>query len=112
MKGEVYIARLNPIQGSEQAGIRPFVVVQRDELNAVLATVVEVPLTTNLKRASLPTSVFIPQGEGGLPKDSVAVCNQVRVVDKSRLVTKLGTLSSGYMSQIDAALRYTLGLEY
>ena len=84
-RGEVWLANLNPTQGSEQAGIRPVLVVQNNAINSYTTTVIAIPLTTNLRRASLPSSVRIRQGEAGLSNDSVILCHQLRVIDMTRL---------------------------
>lgn len=74
-RGEIWLANLNPIRGSEQAGTRPVLIFQNDTINRFTTTFLSIPLTTNLRRASLPSCLAIPQGEGGLTKDSVALCN-------------------------------------
>jgi mRNA interferase MazF len=69
MRGDVYLADLNPTRGAEQAGVRPVVLVQRDTLarfTRITRTVVVVPFTTNLRRAQVPGTVLIPTGYGGL----------------------------------------------
>lgn len=71
-RGEVWLADLNPIRGSEQAGIRPVVIFQNDTINAVSVTVLAIPFTTNLRRAALPSCVRVAVGDGGLTSDSVA----------------------------------------
>jgi mRNA interferase MazF len=91
---------LNPSRGSEQAGIRPVIVVQRDNLERFTRTVVVVPLTSNMRRAQVPGTVVIPVGEGGLAQDSVALCYQIVVIDRQRLQRQLGTLSSSYLSAL------------
>jgi len=88
-KGEVYFADLDPTKGSEQAGKRPVLVFQNDLISNYSRTIVIIPFTTNLKRANLPGCVLIPKGEGGLPEDSVAICYQIRVIDKMRLSNKI-----------------------
>jgi len=110
MRGDVYLADLNPTRGAEQAGVRPVVLVQRDTLARFTRTVVVVPLTTNLRRAQVPGTVLIPAGEGGLAQDSVALCYQIVVLDQQRLLRKLGTLSPTYLLALDRALEYTLDL--
>jgi len=109
-RGEVYLADLNPSRGSEQAGIRPVILVQRDTLCRFTRTIVVVPLTSNLRRAQVPGTTLIPSGEGGLDQDSVALCYQIVVLDDQRLIRKLGTLSPGYILALDQALKYTLQL--
>ena len=110
MRGDVYLADLNPTRGAEQAGVRPVVLVQRDTLARFTRTVVVVPFTTNLRRAQVPGTVLIPAGEGGLAQDSVALCYQIVVLDRQRLQRKLGTLSPTHLLALDRALRYTLDL--
>lgn len=63
---------MNSSRGLEQAGIRPVVIVQRDNLERFTRTVVGIPLTSNLRRAQVPGTTVIPAGEGGLAQDSVA----------------------------------------
>ena len=52
MLGDIYLADLNPSRGSEQAGIRPVIIVQRDTLDRFTTTVVVIPVTSNLRRCS------------------------------------------------------------
>lgn len=109
-RGDVYLADLNPSRGSEQSGIRPVVLVQRNTLFQFTSTVVVVPFTTNLRRAKVPGTVLIPMGNSGLSQESVALCYQIVVLDQSRLLTKLGSLSSNQLNQLDQARKYTLSL--
>lgn len=109
-KGEIYFANLSPVVGSEQAGMRPVVIVQNSILNRFARTVVVIPFTTNLKRAELPSSVLISAGAGGLKEDSVALCNQIRVLDKSRLTSRLGKLSDEWMDKIQDTLAFVLDM--
>jgi len=83
MRGDVYLADLNPTRGAEQAGVRPVVLVQRDTLARFTRTVVVVPFTTNLRRTQVPGTVLIPAGEGGLAQDSVALCYQIVAIGDS-----------------------------
>ncbi|MHC5933939.1 type II toxin-antitoxin system PemK/MazF family toxin [Nostoc sp.] len=73
-------------------------------------TSVVVPLTTNLRRALIPGTIVIPSGEGSLMQESVVLCYQIVVIDKQRLIRKLGTLSHNYLLMLKAALEYTLEL--
>ena len=109
-RGEIWLANLNPTQGSEQAGIRPVIIFQTELINKFTTTVLTIPLTTNLRRASLPSCVSISQGEGGLMSDSVALCHQLRVLDKMRLQCKLGTLSQQTISVIENKMLFTMGI--
>lgn len=109
-RGEIWYATLNPAQGSEQAGTRPVLVVQNNAVNRFTTTVLTVPLTTNLRRATLPCCVPIAQGDGGLPADSVALCHQLRVLDTTRLQSKLGTVSDAAMTAVEGCILFTVGI--
>jgi mRNA interferase MazF len=109
----IYLAELDPVRGSEQAGRRPVLVVSRERLNQILPVVNVVPLTS-LKLAAAKifhNEVLLPAGAGGLAKDSIALCYQIRTLDKSRLVTHLGKLNDERLqSQISQALRFQLDI--
>lgn len=65
-RGEIWYANLNPVQGSEQAGVGPVLIFQNDKINKAAITTLVIPLTTNLRRAALPSCVQVAKGEGGL----------------------------------------------
>lgn len=110
-RGEVWLANLNPTQGSEQAGIRPVIIFQNDIISQFSTTTIAIPLTTNQRRASLPICMLIEQGDGGLSQDSVALCFQIRVLDKTRLIRRLGQLSAETIAQLEEVMLVTLGYE-
>jgi mRNA interferase MazF len=110
-RGEIWLANLSPTQGSEQAGIRPVIIFQNDIVSQFSTTTIAIPLTTNQRRALLPVCMVIKQGDGGLSQDSVALCFQVRVLDKTRLIRRLGQLSSNTMVQLEEVVLLTLGYE-
>jgi mRNA-degrading endonuclease toxin of MazEF toxin-antitoxin module len=64
-RGEIWLADLNPTQGSEQAGIRPVIIFQNDLVSQFSTTTIAIPLTTNQRRAALPICLLIEQGNGG-----------------------------------------------
>jgi mRNA interferase MazF len=110
-RGEVYDARLDSVEGSEQAGSRPVVIVSRDKLNDVLGTVVAVPGTTfRPGRRVYATHVLVHAPEGGLTVDSVVLCEQIRILAKSRLGRRRGALSGRTVARIERALLITLDL--
>lgn len=109
-RGEIWLADLNPTQGAEQSGTRPVLIFQNNSINRFTSTFLTIPLTTNLRRASLPTCVLVRQGEGGLVKDSVALCHQLRVIDKLRLLRRLGTVSDDVMMAIESCVAFTTGM--
>ena len=111
MRGDVYDARLNPTEGSEQAGVRPVVIVSRNAINQYSPVIVVVPFTdaANLKR-TYPSDVLVRQPEGGLTLDSVALTGQVRAIAKTRLLRWRGALSSQTLALVAEALRVTMDL--
>src|SRR5712664_1625764 len=102
-RGEVWLATLDPVRGSEQAGTRPVLVLQADPLNDFLRTVVVVPFTTNLRWSRFPFCVLVQAGDGGLVADSVALCHQIRVSDKC-----LGQVAEATVATITRAIHATL----
>lgn len=109
-RGDVVLCDLNPVVGTEQAGIRPVVIVQIDRANSVSPHTIITPLTTKIRRVILPSHVFIPAGIGGLNQDSVVLCEQIRVVDKSRIIRVIGHLDDEYLNNLAIALSTILGL--
>jgi mRNA interferase MazF len=110
-RGDVYKARLDPSEGSEQAGDRPVVVMSRDAINQSSPVVVIVPITDRNHKARIyPSHVILKAGEGGLTKESIALAEQVRAINKTRFTGYLGHLSNGSITQIGAALKITLDL--
>jgi mRNA interferase MazF len=110
-RGDIYDARLNPTEGSEQAGVRPVVIVSRDAINKNSSVIVIAPLTNaaNLKR-NYPNNVKIPKDQGGLTTESVLLGGHLRAISKSHLMRQRGTLTTDIMQQVDNALRITLNL--
>ena len=109
-RGELWMASLDPIRGSEQAGTRPVLVLQADALNAFLRTAVIVPFTSNLNWSRYPFCVQVPAGEGGLSSDSVALCHQTRAIDYTRLTRRMGQVSDATLNQVEQALCVTVDL--
>lgn len=110
-RGEIWLAELNPVRGSEQAGTRPVLIMQTNAVNRFTTTVLAIPFTTNLRRAALPSCIQLAAGEGGLSSDSVALCHQLRVLDKTRLTKMLGAVSDAVLVEIETCLLFTLGIK-
>jgi mRNA interferase MazF len=108
-RGQVWLADLNPTQGSEQAGVRPVIIFQNDLISQFSTTIIAIPLSTNQRRAALPICLLIEQGNGGLSQDSVALCFQMRVLDKTRLSRLLGQLSPEIIDRLEEVVLLTLG---
>lgn len=91
-QGDIYLVNLNPTKGHEQSGTRPVLVLQKDILNQYLNTVTISPITSNLNSKGKMTTYFLPKKKSGLHQDSVALLFQIRTIDKSRLIKKVGHL--------------------
>ncbi|MBD2209738.1 type II toxin-antitoxin system PemK/MazF family toxin [Nostoc linckia FACHB-104] len=108
--GDVILCDLNPVIGTEQAGIRPVVILQIDQANSVSPHTIIAPFTSKIRRALLPSHVFVPSGVAGLNQDSVILCEQIRAIDKSRIIRVIGHLDDSYIEQLALALSTILGL--
>jgi len=109
-QGDVFWTRLSPSSGSEPAYKRPVLIVQRDSINrSKFRTVVVVPLTKQTKHAILPGNVLLQEGEANLPKPSLARGTHVMVIDKNRLIEKIGTLSQKRINEIIDNIIWVLG---
>ncbi|MGI6064938.1 MAG: type II toxin-antitoxin system PemK/MazF family toxin [Bacillota bacterium] len=109
-RGEVFYAELNPVQGSEQGGTRPVLVVQNDIGNQYSPTTIILAITSQINKAKLPTHVELPKEKTGLERDSVILAEQVRTIDKSRLQHKVTVLSNEIMEKVNRAVEISLGL--
>lgn len=110
-RGDVFLVDLNPVVGTEQAGKRPALIVQTDRANSVSPHTIIIPFTTRIREALLPSHVKIEAGIGGLAEDSVLLCEQIRVIDKRRLVRKIGNLEGSRLIEVTAALKVILALD-
>lgn len=109
-RGDVYFADLSPVVGSEQGGQRPVLIVQNDIGNKYSPTVIVSAITAKISKAKLPTHVEVKKDDVGLLRDSVILLEQVRTIDKRRLIQKLGALDKETMTSVDEALMISLGL--
>lgn len=107
-RGEVYLADLDPIVGSEQGGVRPVVVIQNDIGNKFSTTTIAA-ITTKDKRSNMPTHIHLDSTIEPL-RNSVVLLEQIRTIDKQRLIKYIGKLSDAVMKQIDEAYLISIGV--
>lgn len=110
-RGEIYLVTLDPVIGSETGKTRPALVLQNDLANRSSPTVTLVPITSRADRV-FPFQVCIPAGEGGLPRESKVLCEQIRTVSRRRLGRRLGELSRERLQEIREALDRHLWLSF
>jgi len=101
----VFLAVLDPTRGSEQAGRRPVLVISRERNNQLL------PVVKSDRRTIYPNEVLLAEGTAGLRVDSIALCYQIRTLDKSRLEQDLGELDDANLRRaILEAIRFQLDM--
>ncbi len=110
-RGEIYLTALDPTVGREIQKTRPALVIQNDISNRVSGVTIVAPVTSTVRFPLNPVHVLLPaDSETGLDNTSVAVFNQIRAVDRVRLLKRLGSVSKDTLSQVDEAIRISLGL--
>ena len=108
-RNEIYYADLNPVKGSEQGGIRPVLVIQNDKGNKHSPTTIVAAITSKEEKAKLPTHVEV--GSCGVERKSLALLEQIRTIDKSRLIKYVGELDGVTVKEINEAISISLGLK-
>ena len=106
-RGDVVLVNLDPTIGVEIKKTRPAIVLSNDGINQYSQLAVVVPLTKNTARLS-PSHVVIPKGTARLTYTSKAVTEQIKAVDKQRIVKRLGSLPPALLTQVERALKNTL----
>lgn len=102
---EIYQADLEPRKGSEQGGLRPCVILQTNAVGHVAQTLLAAPLTGRQLEKVYPYEVSVsPSRANGLKTDSKIKLEQMRVIDRARLVKKIGDLEADYIPAVFQAI--------
>ncbi len=109
-RGEVYLASLDPAVGSEISKTRPVIIVSNDINNEYAATVTVLPITSSRLDKVYPYEVLLPKGMANLPKASKAKANQIRTLDRSRMVKLIGKIEVDVIAEVEKAIRLHLDL--
>ena len=111
-RGEIFFVDLDPVEGREQAGVRPVLVVSIDGLNRLPLVVTVVPGTSGVNVArDFRSNVRVAASESGLPGETVFLCLQLRALDHGRFRAQPdGHLSDDRMADVEDAIRFCLGL--
>jgi mRNA interferase MazF len=109
-RGEVYLVNFDPVIGAEIRKTRPALILQNDIANRHSPLTIVSAISSQFEEPLYPTEVLLKAGEGGTTKDSVILLNQIRSVDKRRLVRRLGTISPGSMQRVHRSLQISLGM--
>ena len=111
-RGDIYMAELDPVVGSEQGGTRPVAIIQNDMGNKYSPTVIAAAITSQTGKNKLPTHIEIDSTNYGLKSNSVVLTEQIRTIDKSRLKEKIGHIDDEkIINQVNNALGVSFGLE-
>ena len=109
-RGEVFLVNFDPTVGTEIKKTRPALILQNDVSNEYSPITIVAAITSRFDDSLYPTEVLVRPPEGGMTKDSVVLLNQIRSIDRQRLIKRLGMLKSSTMKKVDAALQISLGL--
>ncbi|MFN0277939.1 MAG: type II toxin-antitoxin system PemK/MazF family toxin [Pyrinomonadaceae bacterium] len=110
IRGEVYLINFDPTVGAEIRKTRPALIIQNDLANRYSPITIVAAITSKFDDELYPTEVLIHAGEAGLKQDSVIVFDQIRSIDKTRIVKKLGKVSEITLKRVNAAIKISLGL--
>ena len=110
-RGDIFLTQLDPVVGSEQGRIRPVLIIQNDFGNKVSPITIIAPLTTKIYSKDFATNVFLLKKDSGLKVDSTILLNQIRTIDKKRMIKRISNLDSELMRRVDIAIRISLGLD-
>jgi len=109
-RGEIYLATLDPVFGKEISKTRPVLIVSNDKNNLFSGTVTILPISSQNLDKIYPFEVLLPKGSGNLPKDSKVKADQIRTIDKMRIIRHMGTLKKDEVNDIEKAIRIHLDL--
>jgi len=109
-RGFIYLAVLDPVTGNEIAKTRPVAVISNDKNNEFSGTATVLPITSKNLRKIYPFEVYLAKGTANLPKNSKVKADQIRTLDKSRLVKLIGGLGISELEAIEKALKIHLEL--
>ncbi len=110
-RGDIFLTLLDPVVGHEISKTRPAIVVSNDVGNKFSGTITIVPITSKNNYRIYPFEVFLPKAKTKLSKDSKAKADQIRTVDKSRLIKLIGKLNKELANKVDKALKVHLFMD-
>lgn len=109
-RGDLVLANLEPTHGSEQGGIRPCLIIQNDISNKYSPVTIIAAITSKVFEKQFPTNVFLPKQDSKLEKNSTILLNQIRTIDKARIIKRISSLDNFFMNKVDLAVKISLAL--
>ncbi len=110
MRGEIYLVNFDPTIGSEISKTRPALIIQNNIANENSPITIIAAITSKFDDRLYPTEVLIEPPEGGLKTTSVILLNQIRSIDRQRLIKRIGAIGSGKLNEVDRAIQISFGL--
>lgn len=112
-RGDIVSVDLEPRIGSETGKKRPCLVIQNNVINEHAPTTIIAVITSKRRlenKKKYPTHVWIDKGEGNLTQDSIIQCEQIRTIDKRRIIKKIGHLDDDFMQKVEEAIEIVLSM--
>jgi|SRR3989344_5935096 len=109
-RGEIWVVDLHAGVGWEVAKKRPALVISNNQINRISPLVVIIPISSRIPEILGPERILISKKQTGLVKDSVMMINQIRTIDKKRLVSKTGKISEERLLEVEESLKLVLGM--
>lgn len=109
-RGEIWVVDLKPGTGWEIAKKRPALVISNNSINSISPLVIIIPISSQIPKVFGPERIIISKSQANLDKDSIAMLTQIRAIDKSRLIKKIGIVRQGTLLEVEDALQLVLGI--
>lgn len=109
-RGEIFYANLSPVVGSEQGGIRPVLIIQNNKGNLFSPTLIVAPITRNVNKKMQPTQVMVDIPHDDRLTPSLILLEQIRTLDKERILHKICQLHEDDMIKVNQALKISVGI--
>jgi len=110
-RGDIVLVNLDPTIGSEQGKERPALIIQNDVGNKYSPVTIIAPITSTVFSKEYPTNVRLLSKDSRLKNDSTILLNQIRTIDKSRIIKKIRSLDEYIMEKVNLAIKISLGLK-
>lgn len=109
LRGEIYYADLDPVIGSEQGGLRPVVIIQNDVGNKYSSTTIIAPISSKTYKPHIPTHIYLSK-RNGIHRNSIVMLEQIRIIDKTRLLEKIDVMTEKEMLNLNKAILISVGI--
>ena len=109
-RGEVYLVNFDPTVGSEIRKTRPALIIQNDVANEHSPITIVAAITSKFDDDLYPTEVLVKAGKAGMTQNSVVLLNQIRSIDRARLIKRLGRVDDETLKRVNASLKVSVGL--